>query len=169
MKIKSFMIILLIVLSAFPSFAGELYDYSEKLNNEFSVSKKTKLIKVTAVPRLLEKDFAIFLIDVFKEKEPRKKIIAKWKPIQKKMLAEGYAFEVEFELLNKNLDSGIEVNLVGDLVNKITLENNLGEHVIMYKFKGQKSSSLNFMTPKIKLLCLFNTKTEKWNDKMQRI
>jgi len=47
------------------------------------------------------------------------------------------------------------------MVSKITLKNNLGEHAAMYKFTGKKKTSLNFMTPKIKLLCFFNTQTEK--------
>jgi len=47
------------------------------------------------------------------------------------------------------------------MINKITLGNNLGEYAAMYKFTGSKNSSLNFMNPKIKLLCLFNTKTEQ--------
>jgi hypothetical protein len=162
MKTKS-ILIAIITLFALTSLADKLYDYSEQLNNEFTTAKTTKLIKVTAVPRLLERDFAKFLIDAFEKKETRKEIIAKWRPIQKKMLNEGFVFEIELELLNKNLDSGIEVNLVGDIINKFTLGNNLGEHAAMYKFTGQKNTSLNFMNPKIKLLCFFNTQTEKGN------
>jgi len=162
MKTKS-ILIAIITLFAFSSLADKLYDYSEQLNNEFTITKTTKLVKITAVPRLLERNFAEFLIDAFEKKESRKEIIAKWRPIQKKMLNEGFVFEVELELLNKNLDSGIEVNLVGNILNKFTLENNLGEHAIMYKFTGQKNTSLDFMNPKIKLLCFFNTQTEKGN------
>ncbi len=160
MKIKSLVITALLV-SCPLLLADELYDYTEALDSEFTVIENTKLIKVRAVPRLLEKDFTTFLMEAFEKKESKKEIVAKWRPIQKKMLAEGYVFEIEFELKNKNLDSGIEVNLVGDMVNKITLANNLGEYAAMYKFTGGKSSSLNFMNPKIKLLCFFNTKTEQ--------
>ena len=161
MKIKSLVIIALLVSCPLSLLADELYDYTETLVGEFTVIENTKLIKVSSAPRLLEKDFTIFLIDAFEKDESKKEIVAKWRPIQKKMLAEGYVFEIEFELKNKNLDSGIEVNLVGDMINKITLANNLGEYAAMYKFTGGKSSSLNFMNPKIKLLCFFNTKTEQ--------
>ena len=161
MKIKLLIPVAFFVFCAFSVLADELYDYSEALNSEFNVSHNSKLIKVIAMPRLIEIDFTRFLMDAFEKKKSRKDIIAKWRPVQKKMLAEGYVFEVEFELKNKNLDSGIEVNLVGDMINKITLENNLGEYAAMYKFTGGKNSSLNFMNPKIKLLCFFNTKTEQ--------
>jgi len=168
MKFKSIITFAFAILCSYSVIAGELYDYSEALKTEFTSSEKSKLVSVTARPRLIEKDFADFLVGAFEKKQTKKDIIKEWRPIQKKQLAEGYVFEVELELKNKNLDSGIEVSLVGDMASKFTLENNLGEHVIMYKSTGKSTSSLNFMTPKVKLLCFFNTKTEKGNPLLKK-
>ena len=163
MKTKILFFLICIFLIPVSSFAGKIYDYAEALQNEFTIKKKAKLIKISVMPKLIEQEFATFLIDPLEKDMPRKEIIAKWKPIQKKLIKDGFVFEVELELINKNLDSGIEVELIGDLASRFILKNNLGEKVLMYKYTGKNTRALNFMTPKINLICYFNTKTEKGN------
>ncbi len=141
--------------------ADELYDYAESLDEEFTVAKKEKVIRVSVMPRLLERALALHVQDAIEKKESRKQIVASWKPIMKKMLAQGYVFELDFDLLDRNLDSGVEVSLGAGLRGSITLENNLGERALMYKCEGDKAAKLDFMYPEMKLMCFFNTKTEQ--------
>jgi len=141
--------------------AHPLYDYQEALLKKFTVTRSPGKVQITACPRLLEVAFARHVQDADEKKLLRRDIWNSWLPIQRRILADGYVFDIQFLLLDQNLDSGIAVDLSRDLRRSIRLENNKGEFALMYKLAGDRVVSLDFSSPNKKFSAYFNTRTEQ--------
>lgn len=150
-----------LLLSLSVSFADPLLDYQEALTKKFTITRTVGKIKISACPRLLEAAFVSHVMSTDKKKSPRTAIWNAWLPQQRALLADGYVFDVEFFLLDQNLDSGIEVDLSRDLRRLIRLENNKGEYALMYKLTGDRVTKLDFTTPQKNFTAFFNTQTEQ--------
>jgi hypothetical protein len=137
--------------------ADEYTDYLEALEAEFTLSKDEGPVRVTVRPRLMERLFAEAVAKALEEDKSRKDIVAEWKPEMAKLREDGYVFEIEFLLLNQNLDAGIEIEFHGDWRNEIVLFNNLGVTSRLYRTTGTDTAKLDFMYPERTTLCYFNT------------
>jgi hypothetical protein len=168
MKTLLLTILLILAGSAFLCHADSLYDYVEALDKNFTAVRKHNVIRVSARPRLFEEEFTRFVQDALDKKQTKQQIIKTWIPRQKEMAKDGYVFMVEFDLLNQNLDSGISVTFGPELPRVITLENNKGEKAVMYKYTGDKVSTLDFLHTKRNMVCYFNTKTEEGTPLIRR-
>ncbi|MCX7847977.1 MAG: hypothetical protein N2595_08125 [bacterium] len=156
---RSFSFLLLI--SALHLHAQSLADYQEKLRKKFTLTRSSAKVKISACPRLLELAFVDHVARADAKKQTRLAIWNAWLPQQRALLADGYAFEIEFFLLDQNLDSGIEIDLSRDLRPLIRLENNKGEYALMYKLTGDRVSKLDFSSPQKNFTAFFNTRTEQ--------
>jgi|GEM_PF-1619632 len=156
---RLFSLVLLAAPLALP--AHPLFDYQEALLNKFTVTRAPRKVQITARPRLLEVAFARHVQDADEKKLTRLDIWKSWLPIQRRMLADGYVFDIEFLLLDQNLDSAIAVDLSRDLRRSIRLENNKGEFALMYKLSGDRVVTLDFSSPKKTFSAYFNTRTEQ--------
>lgn len=161
MLAPSRIIVPLLLASSLACRAMSLYDYQEALLKKFTVSRAPRKVQITACPRLLEVAFARHVQDADEKKLKRLDIWNAWLPIHRAMHADGYVFEIEFLLLDQNLDSGIEVDLSRDLRRLIRLENNKGEYALMYKLTGDRVVTLDFSSPRKKFTAYFNTRTEQ--------
>ena len=148
--------------------ADSMYDYVETLDKNFTATRKYKVIQISAKPRLFEQEFARFAQKSLDEKILTIKIRTAWVAKQKEMKKDGYVFNVEYLLLDQNLDSGVSITFGPQLPRVITLENNLGEKAILYKYTGDKIATLDFMHTKRNMTCYFNTKTDKGNQLLRK-
>jgi len=148
--------------------ADSIYEYIEALDKNFSAVRKHKVIQISAKPRLFEEDFARFVQESLDKKMTPKKMRTTWIAKQIELKKDGYVFYITYDLLDQNLDSGISITFGPDLPRVITLENNLGETAVMYKYTGDKVSTLDFLHTKRKMICYFNTKTEQGNNLIRR-
>ena len=162
-RMKTALLLIGFVSALFPfaCLADDIYDYMETLDTHFTATRTENVVKISARPRLVERAFARFCQEQIAAKKKPSDIAKAWIPQQIEMMKEGYVFEIEFELLNQNLDSGISVPFGPKFSQVIVLENNKGEQALMYKYIGDKVSTLDFMTPTRKITCYFNTKTEQ--------
>jgi hypothetical protein len=117
---------------------------------------------------LFEEEFARYAQNKLDEKQTPKQIRTTWITRQKEMKSDGYVFNIEFELLDQNLDSGVSITFGPELPRVITLENNKGETAVMYKYTGDKVSTLDFLHTKRTMACYFNTKTEEGTSLIRR-
>lgn len=168
MKTHLFAVLLILSGAAYVCRADSLYDYVEALDKNFTAVRKHNVIRVSAKPRLFEEEFTRFVQDALDKKQTQQQIRKTWIPRQKEMAKDGYVFMVEFDLLNQNLDSGISITFGPELPRVITLENSEGEKAVMYKYTGDKVSTLDFLHTKRNMVCYFNTKTEEGTPLIRR-
>jgi len=141
--------------------ADEIIDYIDALDKEFTRSSTENSVRITVRPRLLERAFATFVNDRLEKKPTRQALLKEWRPVFETLRHDGYVFELDYLLLNQNLDSSIEVPLGGDLRRYIFLINSKGETGMAYKIVGDKVDKLDFMYPKRALTCYFNTVNDR--------
>jgi hypothetical protein len=137
--------------------AEEIIDYLDQLDAQFTRGVTVNSVQITTRPRLIEREFAVFVKDQLEKKATRQAILKAWVPRYYALQREGYVFNVEFLLLNQNLDANVEVPLAGDLRRHVLLVNSKGETGMAYKIVGDAVSKLDFMYPKKTLVCYFNT------------
>ncbi|NLS91994.1 MAG: hypothetical protein GXX96_07420 [Planctomycetaceae bacterium] len=164
MRVKNAMLLLLpaaLLYSPAAPAAPDTDEYIAKLDDTLVFMKSSGNLRVTLRPRLIEKSFAGHVGAGLARKESATRILEEWRPVEKKLRAEGFVFDITFELLNATLDSGIEVPFDVDLRRHVSLANNLGEKAALYKVAGDTVTALNFLYTEKKATLYFNTGTDK--------